>query len=148
MEKCYSVRACKQNLYITDVNGDAVTLGSKENRLIFYVEIEAEKYQKLCDDTMDDCFQIVTEKESAEHLIERIIASDNAKPYGEFFCDSDTILANIMTEVELDVSGVAHEIFKIYNAAKDKESVAALFEAILGVSFLEYLSRCEETIDG
>ena len=147
MADCYSIRACKQNRYIVDVDGDKVILGHEKNRLIFYDENDAENYRALCDDTMDDCFQIMVEKESKAHLIERIILSDEAKPYGTKSQNSDTVLADILKPVDFEISGIAHKIFKIYGTTSDKKSVEAMFEAFTGVSFAEYLGKCEATID-
>lgn len=147
MADCYSIRACKTDKYIVAVDGDTVKFGSEKNRLLFYDENEAENYQALCDDTMDDCFQIMVEKESNEHLIERIMVSDCNKPYGVPCENSDSALWKIIMNLDTDCYFIAHQLFKIYQETTDKKSFKEMFEVIFGISFEEYLKKCEATID-
>ncbi|HBT65619.1 MAG TPA: hypothetical protein DEB10_13265 [Ruminococcaceae bacterium] len=58
--------------------------------------------------------------------------------------DADTILADILDSVDTEVTGLAKEIFQIWQNAADKEAVESLFAALTDVSFDEYLERCIE----
>lgn len=55
------------------------------------------------------------------------------------FQDADTVLADLHKNVNTEVSGVALEILDIWEKSTDKDSIEKLFEAIFGVTILEYL---------
>ena len=75
--------------------------------------------------------------------INSIIKKDTEKENGVVF-DSDTILADIMNEADFEISGLSQEIFKNYIACNDKESFEKLFYTLTGVSFEDYIDRCEK----
>lgn len=55
--------------------------------------------------------------------------------------DADTVLQDAFDETEPEITGLATEIIMLYLNSTDKDSVAAMFEAITGCSFQEYLDR-------
>lgn len=56
--------------------------------------------------------------------------------------DADTILEDYLNNRETEISGIAEEIFGIYKNTTDKESVKAMFEALVGTSFDDYVEDC------
>lgn len=57
--------------------------------------------------------------------------------------DADTILADILDSIDAEITGLAKDIFQIWQDAADKKAVEDLFAALTGVSFDEYLERCK-----
>jgi hypothetical protein len=55
--------------------------------------------------------------------------------------DADTVLQDVFDETEPEITGLATEIIMLYLNSTDKDSVSAMFEAITGCSFKEYLDR-------
>ena len=135
MDNCYSIRACKQNLYVTDVCKKSVFLGPEKDRLLFYDETEAENYRALCDETMDDCFQLVEEKE-------QVVVSD--VHFGLFSKVADSVLWKIIMNLDTDDYAIANKLFEVYQETTDKSSFEKMFQIIFGVSFSEYLEKCAE----
>lgn len=140
---CYSICERKRNKYVTEVNGETIILGSEDNRVLFFDENEAENYRQLADDTMSGCFQIIVEKESNNHLIERIIASDVLNDAEQ---NSDSVLWDIIKDIDTEDYAISHQLFEIYQETTDKKSFKEMFRIIFGVSFDEYLERCENNI--
>lgn len=56
--------------------------------------------------------------------------------------DADTILEDYLDNRETEISGIAEEVFDIYKNTTDKESVKAMFEALVGTSFDNYVEEC------
>lgn len=56
--------------------------------------------------------------------------------------DSDTILADIVNEADMEITGLSMEILETWQNSHDKESVEKLFESLTGTSFEDYLTRC------
>ena len=61
MEKAYSIRACKQNLFVAAVIGNDISLDVESNRMLFFKQEAAEQVRAFCDDMMDECFQVIEE---------------------------------------------------------------------------------------
>lgn len=78
-----------------------------------------------------------------EHNINVEIAEylNNNTPDG-MIRDADTILEDIIENRDKEVSGVANDVFEIYKNASDKKSVKAIFEAITGTTFDDYVNEC------
>lgn len=53
--------------------------------------------------------------------------------------DADTLLADILENMEIEITGQAEELFGIYEQSDDKASFEKLFEAITGTAFDMYL---------
>lgn len=71
----------------------------------------------------------------------------NANVFGVAFRDADTILVDLQEEgLEEDATGVANEIFDIYEKTADKKAFLDLFESLVGTSFTLYLRKCETGI--
>lgn len=60
--------------------------------------------------------------------------------------DADTILLNVEEVSDLEVTGIAQEIFDIYEHSSDKSAVTDLFATLTGMSFEDYLDKCIEEI--
>lgn len=76
-----------------------------------------------------------------ESTIESIKELAKNTPEGGII-DPDTLLADILDEADHEVSGLAQEIFKIFEKSTDKEAVKALFYTFTGVEFDNFLKRC------
>ena len=71
----------------------------------------------------------------------------NATVFGTAFHDADTILVDLQEEgLEEDATGIANEIFDIYENTTDKKAFLDLFESLVGTSFTSYLRKCETGI--
>lgn len=71
----------------------------------------------------------------------------NATVFGTAFHDADTILVDLQEEgLDIDATGVANEIFDIYEKTFDKRAFCDLFESLVGTSFTTYLRKCETGI--
>ena len=82
---------------------------------------------------------------SIKDEIEKIRSLHNNTPEG-IIHDADTILADILDERFYETSGIAEELFDIWENAKDKKVVEDLFELFTGYEFDDYLKTCEENI--
>lgn len=68
----------------------------------------------------------------------------NATVFVAAFHDADTILVDLQEEgLEEDATGIANEIFDIYEKTADKKAFLDLFELLVGTSFTSYLRECE-----
>lgn len=71
----------------------------------------------------------------------------NATVFGVAFHDADTILVDLQEEgLDENATGVASEIFDIYERTTDKKAFRDLFESLVGTSFTAYLRKCEAGI--
>ncbi len=71
----------------------------------------------------------------------------NATVFGTAFHDADTILVDLQEEgLDIDATGVANEIFDVYEKTSDKKAFCDLFESLVGASFTTYLRKCEAGI--
>ena len=62
------------------------------------------------------------------------------------FTDPDTILADLFSKVDMQLTGISEELFNIYRRSGDKQAVKDLFLFFTDISFDEYLQKCiEET---
>jgi hypothetical protein len=66
--------------------------------------------------------------------------------HDEKFRDADTVLADIICDVNPFVSESATELLDIWKQSKDQRSIEAAFESLLGVSFTEFLVRSADAI--
>lgn len=79
--------------------------------------------------------------ENTNHNVSVAEYLNNNTPDG-MIRDADTILEDIIENRDKEVSGVANDVFKIYRNASDKKSVKAIFEAITGTTFDDYVNEC------
>lgn len=64
----------------------------------------------------------------------------------DVFTDPDTILADLFSKVDMQLTGTSEELFNIYRRSGDKQIVKDLFLFFTDISFDEYLQKCiEET---
>lgn len=60
--------------------------------------------------------------------------------------DSDTILCDLLQNVDNEVSGLSQEIFNIYKESKDKNAVKQIFLTFTDMKFDDYLDKCLKEI--
>lgn len=60
--------------------------------------------------------------------------------------DSDTILADLLQDVDNEVSGFSQDIFNIYKRSKDKDAVKQMFLEFTDTEFDDYLDKCMKEI--
>ena len=70
----------------------------------------------------------------------------NARTPEGIIKDDDTIFEDIIEERDIEVSGIADEIFDIYQNSSDKRAVKALFETLTGTKFTDYIINCYKNI--
>lgn len=68
----------------------------------------------------------------------------STKDSGELTIDPDTILADIIDDIDTEVSGSGYEMLEIWNDTPEesKQYVEATFESLTGVNFYEYINKC------
>lgn len=100
----------------------------------------------------DSCYNKDVDEE-IQSLVQSIIQKHRQIGSIEHACrveDEDTVLADIIEDIDPACSGVGQELFRIYRESSDKQSVCLMFESITGVTFKEYLARsviaCDETL--
>ena len=77
--------------------------------------------------------------------IRQIELLNSSTPNG-MIIDSDTILADLLQDVDNEVSGFSQDIFNIYKRSKDKDAVKQMFFEFTGTEFDEYLDKCMKEI--
>lgn len=60
--------------------------------------------------------------------------------------DSDTILADLLLNVDNEVTGFSQDIFNIYKRSKDKDAVKQMFFEFTDTEFDDYLDKCMKEI--
>lgn len=60
--------------------------------------------------------------------------------------DADTILCDLLQDVDNETSGLSQEIFNIYKRSKDKEAVKQMFLTFTDMEFDDYLDKCIKEI--
>lgn len=58
--------------------------------------------------------------------------------------DPDTILADVVDVASCCETGIAEEVFSIWENSLDKKAVEELFYSLCGVAFKDYLGQCIE----
>lgn len=56
--------------------------------------------------------------------------------------DPDTVYADIMSKVDNEVSGIAREIFQLWEKSGDRKALEELFYALTGIKFESYVDLC------
>lgn len=77
--------------------------------------------------------------------IRQIELLNSSTPNG-MIIDSDTILADLLQDVDNEVSGFSQDIFNIYKRSKDKDAVKQMFFEFTGTEFDDYLDKCVKEI--
>lgn len=54
----------------------------------------------------------------------------------------DTILADVVGAASCCETGIAEEVFSVWENSSDKKAVEELFYSLCGVTFKDYLERC------
>lgn len=61
--------------------------------------------------------------------------------------DEDTILVDAIEACDFEFSGIAEDIFNIYEKSTDKKSLERLFFEFTDMEFSDYLEKCIKRID-
>ena len=80
----------------------------------------------------------IQEKHDKAARILDILDHPPAKP---MIHDPDTILADVLDDIDSEVTGIARELIQIWYRSTDKINIEALFELLTGVSFEDYLDK-------
>lgn len=56
--------------------------------------------------------------------------------------DPDTILADVVDVASCCETGIAEEVFSVWENSSDKKAVEKLFYSLCGITFKDYLERC------
>jgi hypothetical protein len=78
-------------------------------------------------------------------MIRQVELLNGSTPNG-MIIDSDTILADLLLNVDNEVSGFSQDIFNIYKRSKDKDAVKQIFFEFTGTEFDDYLDKCMKEI--
>lgn len=77
--------------------------------------------------------------------IRQIELLNSSTPNG-MIIDSDTILVDLLLNVDNEISGFSQDIFNIYKRSKDKDAVKQMFFEFTGTEFDDYLDKCMKEI--
>ena len=77
--------------------------------------------------------------------IRQIEFLNSSTPNG-MIIDSDTILADLLMNVDNEVTGFSQDIFNIYKRSKDKDAVKQMFFEFTDTEFDDYLDKCMKEI--
>ena len=77
--------------------------------------------------------------------IRQVELLNSSTPNG-MIIDSDTILADLLQDVDNEVTGFSQDIFNIYKRSKDKDAVKQMFFEFTGTDFDDYLDKCMKEI--
>lgn len=80
-----------------------------------------------------------------EELLKEVEALNNNTPDG-YVTDADTILADAIGSADLEVTGIAQDVFNIWKNTSDRNAVEQLFYTLTDIEFLEYLEKCKREI--
>lgn len=80
-----------------------------------------------------------------ERLIEEVERLNANTPDG-IIVDGDTILADLIENVDFKFNGLSQDIFNIWKEAKDKKAVEQMFFEFTDMEFDEYLEKCKKEI--
>ena len=61
--------------------------------------------------------------------------------------DEDTILVDAIEACDFEMTGIAEDIFNIYEKSTDKKSLEQLFFEFTDIEFSDYLEKCIKRID-
>ena len=92
----------------------------------------------------DDILDRKNKDEATALLIKKIGALTKGNNGG---VDADTVLADIMEEVNFEESGIAEALFNIWHHSTDKRCVESLFYLFTNTTLQCYLERCEAKIE-
>lgn len=56
--------------------------------------------------------------------------------------DPDTILADVVDIASCCETGIAEEVFSVWENSSDKKAVEELFYSLCGITFRDYLEKC------
>ena len=80
-------------------------------------------------------------KEKREKAAKVLEIAENPPGGARVLTDPDTVLADIIGDADVELTGIAAELIRIWSDSKDKPSVEAMFELFTDVPFEEYLER-------
>lgn len=134
--------------------------GTKNLRIVSYEEISekmnkirneiAERKKMVTEYGYDHPFTrggycILFDGFSTDNLLKEVEKLNNNTPNG-VIQDADTILADIMSDCDWEIPGLATEVFETYKKSHDKQAVKNVFYALTGKEFDEFLKICTEHI--
>ncbi len=116
-------------------------------------EVEPEEYDGFLPDIMTanqrpegrEFVSLFDDSDKTEALIGEVRELLRDLPDGKV-ADADTVLADLVDECDYEVSGIAQDIFYIWERSTDKASVESMFGALTGCEFSEYLDRCRKVM--
>lgn len=148
---------------VTSIENGVVILKIKSEKKDFITGIFATSLAKIwgvkvyislsdmeCESIVKEIEEESVKPSNTENLLDEVIDLHNSTPDGQIQ-DADTILADIFDKLkdectDGDLTGFSDELFGIWKDSRDKESVEKMFELFTGVSFENYLLRCQKEI--
>ena len=128
-----------------DTDGDVELLKTLPTEIEIPEGFTGEIYDYLSNQTGFCCFSFKLDEIDRLQDIQEIEKLNDNLPDGNIV-DADTLLADLMQEIDFEISGIAQEIFNIWKESKDKKSVEEMFLAFTGETFEEYLETCKRKI--
>ena len=67
--------------------------------------------------------------------------AENPPGGARILTDPDTVLADIIGDADVELTGIAAELIRIWDGSADKPGIEAMFELFTDVPFEEYLEK-------
>lgn len=80
-----------------------------------------------------------------ESMIEEVEQLNANTPDG-IVVDGDTILADLIKDVDFEFNGLSQDIFNIWKKSNDKKAVEQMFFEFTDMEFDKYLEKCKKEI--
>lgn len=80
-----------------------------------------------------------------ESMIEEVEQLNANTPDG-IVVDGDTILADLIKDVDFEFNGLSQDIFNIWKKSNDKKAVEQMFFEFTDMKFDKYLEKCKKEI--
>lgn len=104
-------------------------------------------FNKLSKEEFLQSYSYLTEEEYDATMVETIRRLMKKTPNGVIH-DADTILAGIVYNADVEITGLAMELLSIWEKSADKSAIEDFFYALTDVTFDDFLMRCKNILQG
>lgn len=84
-------------------------------------------------------------KQEKKQLLCEVKEMNQNTPNGQIR-DADTILADLVEKCDFEITGLADNLFQIWEISTDKRSIEDMFYLFTDTSFTDYLLNCKDVL--